>query len=511
MRWPLRRQIMLPMAAIMLLAVVAVGSLGAFLSARAAKARITAQIAGVTQIIEESNFPLTDAVLRQMKALSGAELVLVDSAGKVRASSGEARQFDSLSTSTPAGNTGAGLLGNRIRVREHEFFHTVLKLGKRPSSRRLGTLHVLFPERDYRRAWQLAVYPSLGFVLVALPIVMWLAAATGSRITRRVMRLQAQVERIAHGEFRQIAVPYRDDEFRALSQAVNRMTAMLAGYEAEVRRTERMRTLASLGGGVAHQLRNSATGCSIALDLHAEQCPTGASCESLSVAKRQLQLMEEYIQRFLRLGKPANECRDDDVDLAALIQSLLPLVQPAARHGGVDLQWNCTGGAGCSIVGDTIGLSQMIINLLLNAIEAAAQSVVELNTPGKVLIALAAEPPGQISLKVSDSGPGPAEGVGESLFEPFITEKPDGIGLGLSVARDVVLRHGGRITWNRSSGMTHFVVELPTVGAASRAAQKVVGGRVSGVSLQSDTRNLTPDADRPCPAQLAGTAVPLYP
>ena len=50
---------------------------------------------------------------------------------------------------------------------------------------------------------------------------------------------------------------------------------MLAGYEEEVRRTERMRTLAHLGGGIAHQLRNSATGCAIAVDLHAEECPLG--------------------------------------------------------------------------------------------------------------------------------------------------------------------------------------------------------------------------------------------
>ena len=71
MRWPLRLQIMLPMAAIMLLTVLVVGGLEAYLSAHAAKARISGQIAGVVQILEQSNFPLTNAVLRQMKALSG--------------------------------------------------------------------------------------------------------------------------------------------------------------------------------------------------------------------------------------------------------------------------------------------------------------------------------------------------------------------------------------------------------------------------------------------------------
>ena len=61
---------------------------------------------------------------------------------------------------------------------------------------------------------------------------------------------------------------------------MNRMAAMLAGYEEEVRRTERMRTLAHLGGGIAHQLRNSATGCAMAVDLHADECPLGDASET---------------------------------------------------------------------------------------------------------------------------------------------------------------------------------------------------------------------------------------
>jgi hypothetical protein len=92
MRWPLRLQIMLPMAAIMLLTVLVVGGTGAYLAAGATKARIDAQVRGVTQIVAESNFPLTDAVLEQMKVLSGAEFALEDLSGRVIASSGSSGQ-----------------------------------------------------------------------------------------------------------------------------------------------------------------------------------------------------------------------------------------------------------------------------------------------------------------------------------------------------------------------------------------------------------------------------------
>jgi signal transduction histidine kinase len=340
-------------------------------------------------------------------------------------------------------------------------------------------------------------------MVVAMPIVMWLAAATSAQISRRVARLRAQVEHIAEGEFQQITVPDRDDEIRALSQSVNRMAAMLAGYESEVRRTERMRTLATLGGGVAHQLRNSVTGCSIALDLHVEECSAGGSCASLDVARRQLRLMEEYIQRFLQLGKREDERRHSEVDLTHLIDDLLPLVRPTAQHSGVDLQWRSGTPARGTVLGDTADLSQLVINLVLNAVEAAAQNSAISNTPGRVVITFAEQPPDHVVLTISDNGRGPADEVRETLFEPFITEKPSGIGLGLSVARDVALLHGGRIDWRRAGGLTEFVVELPVVGAASRAAH-----------VAASLRDAVPSfGETPLPggpARLAGPTATLY-
>jgi len=460
MRWPLRYQIMLPMAALMLLSVVVVGGLGAWLAARASKARIESQIAGVTQILAESNFPLTDAVLRQMKALSSADMILVDNGGKVISSSGPAERFAAVVSAAPMPNDPQFSLGDRLWVRNQGYFHSIMPISNRRATGDTATLHILYPEEEYRRAWQRAVYPSLGFVVLALPVVMLLAAATAARISRRMSRLQGQVDRIAEGDFQQLALADRDDEIRALGQAVNRMAAMLTRYEDDIRRTERMRTLAQLGGGIAHQLRNSATGCGMALDLHAQECPSGEASETLDVARRQLRLMEEYIQRFLQLGKPADEQADAVVDLAALVDDLLPLVEPAARHAGVDLRWNRAPGQ-CTISGHASALGQLIINLLLNAIEAATQGAVQSSVPGRVVVEVAARPPDAVSLTVSDSGPGPANNIREQLFEPFVSEKPDGVGLGLSVARDVAEQHAGRIYWRRCNGMTQFTVEIP--------------------------------------------------
>src|SRR3990172_6453597 len=97
MRWTLRYQIMVPMAAVMLLAVLFVEGVGVLLAVHDTESQIEAQIREVARIAEEASFPLTDAVLRQMQALSGAELVVTDESGRTVASSGISADASNLS------------------------------------------------------------------------------------------------------------------------------------------------------------------------------------------------------------------------------------------------------------------------------------------------------------------------------------------------------------------------------------------------------------------------------
>jgi signal transduction histidine kinase len=451
---------MWPMAAVTVVAVCSVSGLGAWLGVRAAKARIEAQVAEVAMIVEAANFPLTAPVLVQMKALSGAELFVVADDGQVQASS---RAGDCpFSMTGPVSQSGRKFdWSRRETIAGRSYFHTVVTLPEKGDQRE-SRLHILYPEDEYFRAWQQAVYPSMAFMALALPVVLLLAWLTGTRLAGRVARLQQQVERIEGGEFTQIALFPGDDEIRALGAAVNRMSAMLANYEQEVRRTERMRTLAHLGGGIAHQLRNSATGCALALDLHAEECPMRSTSSALAVAKRQLRLMEEYLQRFLQLGKTDGASRAISVNVTALIDQLLPLVQPAARHARVDLQWLPREGA-AHVVGRSERLGQAIVNLVLNAVEAAAAraAIDPDRRAARVTIELSREFGERLRITISDNGAGPAEAVRDRLFEPFVTEKPDGVGLGLSVAREVIEEHGGEMSWRRANGITYFTVHLP--------------------------------------------------
>jgi hypothetical protein len=78
-----------------------------------------------------------------------------------------------------------------------------------------------------------------------------------------------------------------------------------------------------------------------------------------------------------------------------------------------------------------------------------------------VTVELVRKPGDRVLLRVGDSGPGPAAATRDQLFEPFVTDKPDGTGLGLYVSRQVAEAHQGTIGWRRENNRTWFEVELP--------------------------------------------------
>ncbi len=337
MRWPIRNQIMFPLLAAAIVSLTAVGVINAVLAERRTCARVEQQLRQVIGVLTTSSFPLTNAVLRQMRDLSDAEFVLVDRSGSVGASTLSQSHVGPLPERASITQIQDVQLGSSDLVAGNWYFHTVVQLPLGSAASRSGVLHVLFPQDEYRKAWRQAFMPSF-FVGIGTTILLAAVAyALSKRMGRSIARLGDEVLRIARGDFRAAALPAVDDEIRDLSIAVNRTAEMLAEYEKQVRRSEQMQTLSVLGASIAHQLRNAATGCRMALDLHAAECPMEEADECLEVAQRQLRLMESQLQRFLRIGRRPADIVVREVDLVGLVEELLPLVRPAAQHAGVTL------------------------------------------------------------------------------------------------------------------------------------------------------------------------------
>jgi C4-dicarboxylate-specific signal transduction histidine kinase len=106
---------------------------------------------------------------------------------------------------------------------------------------------------------------------------------------------------------------------------------------------------------------------------------------------------------------------------------------------------------------DNIQVQQILINLLRNAVEAVADTLVRI-----IVIATRFEH-GSCSISISDSGPGIAKSMEAKLFEPFESSKADGTGIGLSISRTIAESHGGKLEYGPSQlGGACFTVTLPT-------------------------------------------------
>ena len=145
------------------------------------------------------------------------------------------------------------------------------------------------------------------------------------------------------------------------------------------------------------------------------------------------------------------------LDLRAIVNDVVRLLDAQATNDGVriiaDLEPDLP-----SVSGDRVQLRQVVMNLVLNGVQAARMRNA---SPSFVRVA-AARRDGRVSLVVEDSGPGIGEDAIDKLFEPYFTTKQDGLGVGLSISQSIVESHGGSIdVANLPQGGARFSVTLP--------------------------------------------------
>lgn len=449
MRWSIRNQILLPVAGVVLLAVAAATAVAALLAARDRERATLDQLTRVVTTLAEARFPINDTIVSQMRGLTGAHFIALD----------EQQTLVVSTLSLPADG-----LTRLTRHRSGELAdltrQPALSLGsdrylvaaiERPTNPTARWLYVLAPEAKWRREqWFAALYP-LSVGLMAVLLTAGVSFLLGQRLAQRLQVLQGQTAAIAGGEFSAIPPRGPNDELRDLEISVNQMAERLRELQATVASGERQRLLAQIAGGLAHQLRNAATGARLALQLHETRCHPPAGDRSLAVALRQLSLLEMQVRGLLSLGKPDRR-EPTQVAVETLFSEVIPLVEPACEHTGVRLK--TAGVPPCvTVQGDAQALQAAVLNLALNAVEAAGRGGwVEMRSRLQDR---------DVLLEVLDSGPGPSPQVAQHLGEPFVTSKPEGVGLGLLLVRQVADELGGSLTWARGHSQTLFTLRLP--------------------------------------------------
>ena len=220
-----------------------------------------------------------------------------------------------------------------------------------------------------------------------------------------------------------------------------------------LRRSERLELLGQLSGGLAHQLRNSITGARVAIQLHQKKCDL-KNDQLAETAIAQLRLTEEQVRAVLTLKATESQTGiREPVNLSGTLQEVCELVKPYCIHWRSEVDLSVPEHTSeISLVSPSC-LKGAFLNLIMNGIEASG-------TNGRLRIECY-HTADSVIVEIRDSGDGFAEPY-EELLDAFHTTKPDGVGLGLTIARHAIEQESGRLTVDRTDGWTIVKVEIPT-------------------------------------------------
>jgi C4-dicarboxylate-specific signal transduction histidine kinase len=261
--------------------------------------------------------------------------------------------------------------------------------------------------------------------------------------------------------------PFRRPEGGAIVSHVDVTRRRQAEDDARQQREElahalRVTTLGELAASLAHEINQplaaivtNAQAATRLLDgrRQAGDDVTESLADIATDAKR-----ASHIIRQLRALFRKEHATQKPVDLNGLIEDVIELLHHDLGRKGITVHRRCDPRLPM-VSGDPIQLQQVLLNLLVNASEAIALAP---DGPREITVETARRRPRWVGIAIRDTGVGVKDGDVEQIFQRFVSSKPEGLGMGLSISRSIVEAHGGRIeaTTNPDRGLT-LHVELP--------------------------------------------------
>jgi signal transduction histidine kinase len=459
----LHTRIMLPFMALF----VAIG-LGAFLVNRyymgeLIDERIAIQTDRISRLISDSQFILNPAYLSRLRRVVDCDIIIFNAEGAVTATTLGTDVLQTLErTAAPQlvfgildADTNRGLFQRTVIVdrKSHLLTARLLKTGQNIGETMM--LWVLSPMNDAEEAksavTRYMVIMGVCGVLVTVAIGFLIARS----VTRPVSDLVAVTEEIADGRFDRTIAPPSVGELAQLTDAINRMSARLTDFEHQVAAASRLAAAGKVTAAMSHEIRNPLSSIKMLTQLLRDRPDTVAEARVL------IQAMLEEITRVERIvGDLSGLMRPSELDLKpndiqALIREIATVIAPKLEHRKISLNTSSETMAPLLTL-DRDKVKQVFWNLLLNAMESMPQGgCIDICTR-------TVESPPEFQVVIQDEGGGLKETDLETVFAPFFTTKPEGLGLGLSTSREIMERHGGRLVLeNRKSGGARAIACFP--------------------------------------------------
>lgn len=442
-------RLIIPLGLTLLIAMLAAWAIAARLLTDTINQRLDDQLDNATAILAQGDFPFSPDLLARLERLIEARIALLDASGNLRMST----------TVSPAGDALAMLSGDFDISRDKPL--TLLTRDAADGNWRVA-VRAIAPERDSRFHYVAAaasLAPAreaagnaatlLGVAMLFATLVLaWFAHVYTRGISGPVSELAEMADRIADGE-RDIASNFdANNEIGVLARALNGMAKRLTEYEHELARQSHLAGLGDLAARLAHEIRNPLTAVKMHLQLLEESVPEIETARVRTLLD-EIRRMELIVESALTLGAPV-VLHMSEMDARDVVDELAELLRPVLSHRGVELQtvtdWSPR------IHADAHRLRQVLLNLINNAAdELAGGGVIRVST-------VSAAEGAKFDFVVEDSGPGMAPDAARAAGQ-----KPFGLGIGLTICREIVEMHGGELVQGRSQelGGAQFTISLP--------------------------------------------------
>jgi PAS domain S-box-containing protein len=219
----------------------------------------------------------------------------------------------------------------------------------------------------------------------------------------------------------------------------------LRSAQAELAHANRVDTIGQLTASIAHEVNQPIT--AVVMNAHAASGWLDTDPPNLQKVRQSLELIVddgvragEILGRIRGLVKKAPP-RKDSVDINGTVLDVTALTRGEVLEHGISLQTDLA--THLPIVnGDRIQLQQVMLNLIMNAVDAMSGFV---ENSRELKISTSSDASGQVLVAVRDTGPGLQPGIADRAFEAFYTTKPEGLGMGLAICRSIIEAHGGRL------------------------------------------------------------------
>jgi len=245
--------------------------------------------------------------------------------------------------------------------------------------------------------------------------------------------------------------------------AIASLTGGLVDREAKIRRkqdqtqlqlekTHKLSMIGQMAAGIAHEIKNPLASIKGAFEI---VCHKNTEAEEKKefegIVFKEVKRIDDTVSEFLEFARP-KEFKLKKIKLADSLKTALKQMQNQINSAGVELKTNINNQI--FVFADPQKIHQVIINLVLNAIEASkVNDIIE--------VSLSADD-SNACIKFSDKGEGLSSNEIDKIFEPFYTSKAKGTGLGLTIIKSIIERHDGSIKVNSVKGKgTDFIITLP--------------------------------------------------